>query len=133
MAARDPRELSKSRLPRLRRGLFLALLFGAFPFLAGWCPGFLNQHRLFILGSICCEVSTGAWLLVAFLFQTFADSQRAAYIDQFVSDPLTTVPPPVSDLETPPFWLRAWNWANVALFLLLVTMMVNVFATLPTS
>jgi len=126
-----PRERPRSRLPRLPRGVFLALLFAAFPFLKGWCAGFLNQHGLFAFGFVCCVVSTTAWLLVAFLIQQTADNQRKARIEQFVSDPDSSVPAPVVGLETPPFWLRIWNWTNLALFLLLMAVIFNSLVTLP--
>ena len=109
MAARAPRELPKSRLPRLPRGLFLALLFAAFPFLAGWCPGFLTLHLLFAFGFVCCGLSTAVWLLVAFFSRNFS-----------------------SELKSPtPLWLRVWNWANSALFLLLMGTLINLLVILP--
>lgn len=103
MAARDPGDRSKSRLPRLPRGVLLALLFAAYPLLKGWCPAFLQQHSYFIFLYICCAISTAAWLLIAFFLQ------------------------PASVQETFPVWLKHWNWGNVAGFLLLMAVVVTNF------
>lgn len=44
----------KSRLPRLPRGIFLALLFASVPFLKGWCAVFLQGHVYFIFVYVFC-------------------------------------------------------------------------------
>jgi hypothetical protein len=100
------RDLPKSRLPRLPRGIFLALLFSAFPLLKGWRFVFLHRHAYFILVYVVCGLSAAAWLLIAFFLQ------------------------PASNQDTFPVWLKRWNWTNVAGFLLLMAIVVNSLATL---
>jgi hypothetical protein len=132
-ASRNPRDLPKSRLPRFPRGLFLALLFATFPFFRGWCPGFLNQHGVFTFIGIFCLLSTATWLLIAFLYQSFADRQRTVYIDQFVSDPHAAIPPKVLDSQDSPVWMKAWNWGNSFLFLILIAIIARALIALPAS
>jgi len=103
------RDWPKSRLPRLPRGIFLALLFSTFPLLKGWCSVFLHRHAYFILVYVVCGLSAAAWLLIAFFLQ------------------------PASNQNTFPVWLKRWNWANVAGFLLLMAIVVNSLATLSAS
>jgi len=99
--AKDP---PKSRLPRLPRGVFLALLFSAYPLIKGWCSVFLSQHTLFTLVYVCCGVSTGAWLLLS----------------------------AITELDAPPLWLKIWSGANLAIFLLLMATALHALARLPT-
>jgi hypothetical protein len=131
MAAQYPRTEPKSRLPTLPRAIFLSLLFAAFPFLKGSCPGFLSHHLLFTLVSICCVFSTGAWLLVAWTVQNSAEDDRAARIEQFMADAKAAVPAPAAGMDAPPTWLTMWKWSNFAMFLLLGATIVN--ALLPIS
>jgi hypothetical protein len=104
--ARNAAESPRSRLPRLPRGIVLGLFFSALPLLKGWCSPFLNAHPYFILVYICCGISTATWLFIA----SFLQSPSGEGIS--------------------PLWLRAWNWANVTGFLLLIAFVLNRFATL---
>jgi hypothetical protein len=111
------------------RGVFLACLFSWVPFVGGWCPGFLENHPLLIVGLFCCCMSTGMWLLVRGAFQRRVESERTARIEQFVSDPAAPVPAAVSDAG--PQWLRIWRWANVLLFgVLMIEPVLSVLALL---
>jgi len=107
-------------LPWFPRGMFFSVLLSWVPILKGWCRGLLAEHFLFAVGLVGCAVSTGAWLLVASFFQRSVDAVRAARIEEFVSDPLASVPAPVRGMDAPPLWLRIWNWLNVAVFALLM-------------
>ena len=104
------RDLQKKRhLPRLPRGIFLALLFATIPFLKGWCSVFLHRHFYFIFGYVLCGISVGGWLLIALFLQT------------------------ASDKDALPIWLKHWYWANVAGFLLLMAIVGIGLATLSAS
>jgi hypothetical protein len=105
--ARYAKDFPRSRLPHLPRGIFLGLLFSAFPLLKGWCSAFLSDHAYFIIVYVCCGVSTGMWLLIAFLLQ------------------------PLSGEGKLPLWLKVWNRANVVAFLLLMVSVVKILAMLP--
>ena len=122
LAARyySERPANRGRLPGFARGIFLAVVFSGIPFVKGWCPGFLRQHLPFAICLLGCGFSSGAWLLVASVLRQNIDSERTARIEQFISDPAAQVPARVVDLDTPPRWLRLWNWSNIALFVLLI-------------
>src|SRR5262249_1527231 len=77
MAARYARDLPRSRLPRLPRGMLLGMLFGTIPLFKGWCPKFLVHHQFFTISGICCILSTAAWLLWATFFLVVTDNKRA--------------------------------------------------------
>lgn len=106
MAARDFANRPKSRLPHLPRGIFLALLFSAYPLLKNWCPAFMRQHAYFTFVYVCCGVSTAVWLIIASFLQ------------------------PVPNQDIFPFWLKHWNWVNIGGFLFLMAVVVNSFAKL---
>ena len=72
-------ESPKSRLPRLPRGLFLALLFGTFPFLVGWCPGFLTQHLAFALGLCLLRTFNRCLAARGFFLPKFRAGIRRSY------------------------------------------------------
>lgn len=99
----------KSRLPRLPRGIFLALLFASVPFLKGWCSVFLQGHVYFIFVYVFCGISAAAWLLIASFLQS------------------------ASDKDALPVWLKHWYWANGAGFLLLMAIVGSSLATLSAS
>ena len=99
----------KSRLPRLPRGIFLALLFALVPFLKGWCSVFLQRHVYFIFVYAFCGISAAAWLLIALFLQS------------------------ASEKDISPVWLKHWYWANVAGFLLLMAIVGSSLATLSAS
>ncbi len=105
--ARYAKDFPRSRLPQLPRGIFLGLLFSAFPLLKGWCYAFLSDHAYFIIVYVCCGVSTGMWLLIAFLLQ------------------------PLQGEGTLPPWLRVWNWANAGAFVILMVSVVKTLTMLP--
>jgi hypothetical protein len=86
----------KKRLPRLARGICLALIFALVPFLKGWCSAFLQRHVYFIFVYVAFVISAAAWLLIALLLQS-APGKDAL-----------------------PLWLKRWYWTNVAGFLLLM-------------
>jgi hypothetical protein len=67
----------------------------------------LGDHAYFIIAYVCCGISTAIWLLVASFLK------------------------PLWDQDKVPLWLKAWNWANVAAFLLLMTSVAKTFAALP--
>src|SRR5262249_21181987 len=93
-ASRD--QAKKRRLPRLPRGVFLALLFASIPFLKGWCSVFLQRHVYFIFIYVFSGISAGAWLLIALFLESASDKNGL------------------------PVWLKHWYWANVAGFLFLM-------------
>jgi hypothetical protein len=111
------------------RGMFLAAVLPFVAFLKGWCPGFAGQHALFVAGLVACAISTDLWLLVALIFRQSVKGERAARIDQFVSDSTATVPAPVADKL--PLWLSVWKWGNTALFVLLMGSLVRGLLALP--
>jgi hypothetical protein len=132
--SRIPRIGSSSwRLPVLPHAIWYGFLVSTFPLFLfeRSCPGFVTAHPLFVASQITGAVSTFFWLRIASTVRASADYGRARRIEEFISDPSSPVPAPVPGLETAPLWFQAWNWLNLAIFLLLMALVVRWLLALP--
>jgi hypothetical protein len=110
------------RLPLLPKAVMVAFVclaaFTIFVLLTSskLCSGFVGQHLLFFLGWVVCGMSTAAWLMKAFQFQTLAEREKKDRLEEFFTDSSAPVP---ERIQKPPL-LSVWNYSNLALFSLLM-------------
>jgi ribosome modulation factor len=86
------------RLPLLPKAVMVAFVclaaFTIFVLLTSskLCSGFVGQHLLFFLGWVVCGMSTAAWLMKAFQFQTLAEREKKDRLEDFAQMPALQFP-----------------------------------------
>jgi hypothetical protein len=116
-AARYHQEKLERRLPLLPGIVLYGLFFTMWPIVRNKCPEFGCGQTLLIVGLAVCAGSTVSWLMAAFRHEQETDYRKREEIEEFLSDPRAPVPVRAKIREGYPLWLRAWNLANVTVFL----------------